>query len=160
MSSAATADLYDKYGEDLQIAAPIFRDFGGDIAFEGPVVTLKVFEDNSLVRSALEEPGDGRVLVVDGGGSLRCALVGDMLAELGRKNGWAGIVVYGCVRDADVMAGMAIGIKALATNPRKSVKKGEGARDLTLRFADLVVQPGQYLYADRDGIVVARHKLG
>lgn len=160
MSSVATADLYDQYGEDLQIAAPIFRDFGGDIAFEGPVVTLKVFEDNSLVRSALEEPGDGRVLVVDGGGSLRCALVGDMLAELGRKNGWAGIVVYGCVRDADAMAGMTIGIKALATNPRKSVKKGEGARDLTLRFADLVVQPGHYLYADRDGIVVARHKLG
>lgn len=160
MSSVATADLYDQYGEDLQIAAPMFRDFGGDIAFEGPVVTLKVFEDNSLVRSALEEPGDGRVLVVDGGGSLRCALVGDMLAELGRKNGWAGIVVYGCVRDADVMAGMSIGIKALATNPRKSVKKGEGARDLILRFADLVVQPGQYLYADRDGIVVAPHKLG
>ena len=157
--SIATADLYDKYGEDLQIAAPIFRDYGGDIAFEGPVVTLKVFEDNSLVRSALEEAGDGRVLVVDGGGSMRCALVGDMLAELGRKNGWAGVVVYGCVRDADVMAQMSIGIKALGTNPRKSVKKGEGARDVTLRFAELVVQPGQYLYADRDGIVIARQKL-
>lgn len=155
----ATADLYDKYGEDLQIAAPIFRDYGGDIAFEGPVVTLKVFEDNSLVRSVLEEAGDGRVLVVDGGGSMRCALVGDMLAELGRKNGWAGVVVYGCVRDADVMAQMSIGIKALGTNPRKSVKKGEGARDATLRFAELVVQPGQYLYADRDGIVIARQKL-
>ena len=157
--SLATADLYDQYGEALQIAAPIFRDYGGDIAFEGTVVTLKVFEDNSLVRSALEEPGDGRVLVVDGGGSLRCALVGDMLAELGRKNGWAGIVVYGCVRDAEVMSKMSIGIKALATNPRKSVKKGEGARDITLRFADLVVEPGQYLYADRDGIVIAKHKL-
>lgn len=157
--SLATADLYDKYGENLQIAAPIFRDFGGDVAFEGPVVTLKVFEDNSLVRSTLEEAGDGRVLVVDGGGSLRCALVGDMLAELGRKNGWAGIVVYGCVRDADVMAQMSIGIKAIATNPRKSVKKGEGARDVTLRFAELAVQPGQYLYADRDGIVIAQHKL-
>jgi len=157
--SMATADLYDQHGEALQIAAPVFRDYGGDIVFEGPVVTLKVFEDNSLVRSALEEPGDGRVLVVDGGGSLRCALVGDMLAELGRKNGWAGIVVYGCVRDAAVMAQMSIGIKALGTNPRKSVKKGEGTRDVTLRFADLVVEPGQYLYADHDGIVIARHKL-
>ncbi len=157
--SPATADLYDQHGEALQIASPIFRDYGGDIAFEGMVVTLKVFEDNSLVRSALEERGDGRVLVVDGGGSLRCALVGDMLAELGRKNGWAGIVVYGCVRDAEVMSKMSIGIKALATNPRKSVKKGEGARDITLRFADLVVEPGQYLYADRDGIVIAEHAL-
>lgn len=155
----ATADLYDEHGEELQIAAPIFRDYGGHVAFEGPVVTLKVFEDNSLVRSALEEPGSGRVLVVDGGGSLRCALVGDMLAELGRKNGWSGIVVYGCVRDAAVMADMPIGIKALATNPRKSVKKGEGARDVALRFADLMVIPGQYLYADSDGIVIANQRL-
>jgi regulator of ribonuclease activity A len=100
------------------------------------------------------------VLVVDGGGSLRCALVGDMLAELGRKNGWAGIVVYGCVRDAEVLSRMSIGIKALGTNPRKSVKKGEGTRDATLRFADLVVKPGQYLYADRDGIVIAEGRLG
>ena len=157
--SVATADLYDKYGEELQIAAPIFRDYGGTSAFEGPIVTLKVFEDNSLVRSALEEPGQGRVLIVDGGGSLRCALVGDMLAELGRTQGWSGIVVYGCVRDADAMAQMPIGIKALATNPRKSVKKGEGVRDVTLRFADLVVRPGQYLYADRDGLVVANQRL-
>jgi len=157
--SLATADLYDQYGETLQIAAPVFRDYGGDIAFEGPVVTVKVFEDNSLVRSVLEEPGDGHVLVVDGGGSLRCALVGDVLAELGRKNGWAGIVVHGCVRDAEAMSKMSIGIKALATNPRKSVKKGEGVRDVPLRFADLLVEPGQYLYADRDGIAIAAHKL-
>ena len=157
--SRATADLYDEHGENLQIAAPMFHDYGGAVSFEGQVVTLKVFEDNSLVRTALEEPGQGRVLVVDGGGSLRCALVGDMLAELGRKNGWAGIVVYGCVRDATVMADMPIGIKALATNPRKSVKKGEGARDVPVRFADMMVIPGQYLYADRDGIVVANQRL-
>jgi len=157
--SKATADLYDKHGENLQIAAPMFQDYGGVPSFEGTIVTLKVFEDNSLVRSALEEPGQGRVLVVDGGGSLRCALVGDMLAELGRKNGWAGIVVYGCVRDAAVMADMPIGIKALATNPRKSVRKGEGARDLAVRFADMMIIPGQYLYADRDGIVIANRRL-
>ena len=158
--SHATADLYDAYGEDLQIAAPVFRDYGGNIVFEGPVVTLKVFEDNSLVRSALEESGNGRVLVVDGGGSMRCALVGDMLAELGRTNGWAGVVVYGCVRDAEQLSQMKIGIKALGTNPRKSVKKGEGAREVVLRFAELVVKPGQYLYADRDGIVISNQRLG
>lgn len=157
--SVATADLYDRYGETLQIAAPIFQDYGGRSAFQGAVVTLKVFEDNSLVRSALEEPGEQRVLVVDGGGSLRCALVGDMLAELARSNGWAGIVVYGCVRDADALAKIPIGVKALATNPRKSVKKGEGTRDIALRFAELVVEPGQYLYADRDGIAIAPRQL-
>jgi regulator of ribonuclease activity A len=158
--SHATADLYDQHGEELQIASPVFHDYGGNIDFQGPVVTLKVFEDNSLVRAALEERGDGRVLVVDGGGSMRCALVGDMLAELGRANGWAGILVYGCVRDAAQLSQMTIGIKALGTNPRKSVKKGEGARDVVLRFAELVVKPGQYLYADRDGVVIANERLG
>ena len=98
-SLPATADLYDTHGEALRVLAPIFRDYGGLRTFAGEVVTLKVYEDNSLVRAALEEAGHGRVLVVDGGGSLRCALVGDNLAELGHKNGWAGIVVYGCIRD-------------------------------------------------------------
>jgi regulator of ribonuclease activity A len=157
--SNATADLYDAHGEDLRVAAPMFRDYGGTIAFEGPAVTLKVFEDNSLVRAALEQPGNGQVLVVDGGGSLRCALVGDQLAQLAVKNGWAGIVVYGCIRDAEAMRDMAIGIKALATNPRKSVKKGEGTRDSVLRFAEISIVPGDYVYADRDGIVVAGEKL-
>ncbi|MBI5619005.1 MAG: ribonuclease E activity regulator RraA [Gammaproteobacteria bacterium] len=151
----ATADLYDAHGEALRVAAPLFRDFGGAPSFEGPVATCKVFEDNSLVRAALEEPGNGRVLVVDGGGSLRCALVGDMLGALGRKNGWAGIVVYGCVRDAHALGEIPIGIKAIATNPRKSVKKGEGERDVLVRFADVAFKPGDYLYADRDGIVIA-----
>lgn len=157
--SIATAELYDVHGEDLRVAAPIFRDFGGTVAFAGEVATVQVFEDNSLVRAALEEPGAGRVLVVDGGGSLRCALVGDMLAELGCKNGWVGIVVYGCIRDAAPIAVRDIGVKALATNPRKSLKKGEGARGVPVRFAEIVFQPGDYLYADRDGIVVADRRL-
>ena len=156
----ATADLYDAHGEALRIPAPIFRDFGGRLAFEGEVVTVKVFEDNSLVRSMLEEPGLNRVLVVDGGGSLRCALVGDQLAELGVKNGWAGIVVYGCIRDSGPIAALPIGVKAIACNPRKSVKKGEGAREVTLRFAEVTIAPGDYLYADGDGIAIAQHKLG
>ena len=155
----ATADLDDTHGEALRVLAPMFRDFGGLQTFAGPVATLKVYEDNSLVRAALEEPGQGRVLVVDGGGSLRCALVGDNLAALGHKNGWAGIVVYGCIRDAVPIGAIAIGVKAIATNPRKSVKKGEGERDVTLRFADVMIAPGDYLYADVDGVVVADKKL-
>ncbi|MGB1883534.1 MAG: ribonuclease E activity regulator RraA [Gammaproteobacteria bacterium] len=155
----ATADLYDEHGEALQVLAPIFSDFGGVISFAGPVSTVKVFEDNSLVRSALEEPGEGRVLVVDGGASMRCALVGDNLALLGRDNDWAGIVVYGCIRDAGPIGEIAIGLKAMATNPRKSVKKDQGERDVVVRFADAVIEPGQYLYADQDGIVIARTSL-
>ena len=155
----ATADLYDAHGETLRVLAPIFRDFGGKRTFEGPVVTLKVHEDNSLVRSTLEEPGEGRVLVVDGGGSLRGALVGDNLAEIGLDNGWAGIVVYGCIRDAEPIGALAIGVKAIATNPRKSVKKGVGERDVELRFGEVTIKPGEYLYADADGVVVADGRL-
>ncbi|MEM7541047.1 MAG: ribonuclease E activity regulator RraA [Pseudomonadota bacterium] len=156
----ATADLYDDYGESIQVLAPLFRDFGGERNFHGPVKTLKVFEDNSLVRELLETPGDGRVMVVDGGGSMRCALVGDNLAELGVKNNWVGIVVFGCIRDAIPIGELAIGVKALATNPRKSVKRGEGQQDLELRFADALIAPDSYLYADPDGIVIADKKLG
>jgi len=159
MSTRGTADLYDQYGEKLRVMAPIFRDFGARRAFAGAVLTLKVFEDNSLVRSHLEQAGNGRVLVVDGGGSMRCALVGDQLAKLGCDNGWAGIVIYGCVRDSPALAQMPIGIKALATNPRKSVKKGEGSVDITLRFAEVSVTSNDYLYADADGIVVADAQL-
>ena len=158
-SLPATADLYDTHGEALRVLAPIFRDYGGLRTFAGEVVTLKVYEDNSLVRAALEEAGHGRVLVVDGGGSLRCALVGDKLAELGHKNGWAGIVVYGCIRDSAPIGALAIGVKAIATNPRKSVKKGEGERNVTLRLAEVVIEPGDYLYADVDGVVLAKAKL-
>jgi regulator of ribonuclease activity A len=155
MSGMATADLYDAHGEALRVAAPIFRDFGRVRCFEGTISTVKVFEDNSLVRGALEEPGEGRVLVVDGGGSQRCALVGDMLAAIGQDNAWAGIVIYGCIRDAAPIAQMDIGIKALGTIPRKSIKKGEGERDVVVRFAEIVIRPGDYLYADEDGILVA-----
>ena len=155
----ATADLYDAHGDSIRVMAPIFRDYGGQSAFSGAVVTLKVFEDNSLVRATLEEPGLARVLVVDGGGSLRCALVGDQLAELGVQNGWAGILVYGCVRDSAALAALPIGIKAVATNPRKSVKKGEGSRDGVLRFAEVVIYPGDFLYADGDGVVLAERPL-
>lgn len=158
--SKATADLYDEYGDQLRVAAPLFNDYGGSVFFEGPISTVKVHEDNGLIRTALQEPGEGRVLVVDGGGSTRCALVGDKLAGRGRDNGWAGIVVYGCIRDSDPIADIAIGVKAMATNPRRSAKKGEGDRDVPVRFADIEFRPDDYLYADRDGIVVAHRALG
>jgi len=157
--SFATADLYDSHEEKLQIATPMFYDYGGKRKFSGPAVTVKVFEDNSIVRAALEEPGEGRVLVVDGGASLRCALVGDMLAELGKVNGWEGIVIYGCIRDSAVIANIDIGVKALNTNPRKSVKKGVGERDIPVTFADVTINPGDYIYADEDGVVISVEKL-
>lgn len=157
--SVSTPDLYDQFEAKVHTVAPMFSDYGGTREFHGSISTVKVHEDNSLVRAALEEPGNGRVLVVDGGGSLRCALVGDLLAELGRKNGWAGIVVYGCIRDSAVIGGIAIGVKALNTNPRKSVKRGHGDRDIPVTFGNVTFAPGHYLYADQDGILVSAEKL-
>jgi regulator of ribonuclease activity A len=157
--SFATADLYDEHEEKIKIATPMFNDYGGKKRFSGPASTVKVFEDNSLVRAALEESGKGRVLVVDGNASLRCALVGDMLAELGKNNGWQGIVVYGCIRDSAVITDIDIGVKALNTNPRKSIKKGVGERDVAVTFADVTINPGDYIYADEDGIVISVEKL-
>ena len=153
-----TADLCDAHADELQVAAPLLRDYGA-AAFGGPISTVQVLEDNVLVRAALEEPGNGRVLVVDGGGSLRCALVGDMLAQLGARNGWAGVVVNGCIRDAAEIARLPIGVKALATNPLRSAKHGQGQRDVPVTFAGVTFVPGQFLYADADGIVVAARAL-
>ena len=153
--SFATTDLSDAHPE-AQVADPIFGDFGGASAFHGPVITLKVFEDNGMVRALLEQPGNGHVLVVDGGGSARCALVGGNLGKLGVDNGWAGIVVNGFVRDSDELAEQDIGIKALGAHPRKSEKGLHTAhRDRPVSFAGITIKPGQWLYADADGIVVA-----
>ncbi|MCB1929905.1 MAG: ribonuclease E activity regulator RraA, partial [Rhodocyclaceae bacterium] len=151
-----TADLCDEYDERVRVVAPMgFRSFGGRPAFGGPITTIKAFEDNSLVRTALEGGGEGRVLVVDGGGSMRCAMVGDQLALLGVTNGWSGILVYGCIRDSAAIGEMDIGVMALATHPRKSVKKGIGERDITVNFGGIAFVPGQHLYADADGILVS-----
>lgn len=155
----ATADLCDEFGEEARVAEPVFWDYGGASSFSGPVATVRVFEDNVLVREALEEDGRGRVLVVDGGGSTRCALVGGNLAALAHENGWAGIVVYGCIRDSAEMSFVPVGVKALNTSPRKSAKEGAGERDAPVSFAGMDLSPGEYLYADEDGIVVADHDL-
>jgi regulator of ribonuclease activity A len=157
--SFTTPDLYDAHEKDVQVADPLFRNYGGAPRFCGRIATLKLHEDNSLVRTALEEPGDGRVLVIDGGGSLRCALVGDQLAVLARKNGWAGIVVNGCIRDSVEIGNMDVGIKALNTNPRKSVKKGAGDRDIAVTFAGVTFRPGEFVYADEDGVLVSARRL-
>lgn len=154
-----TADLCDEHASAVEIAEPIFRDFGGQKSFHGPIATLKVFEDNTLVRQALETAGEGRVLVVDGGGSTRCALVGDVLAQLAVDHGWAGLVVYGCIRDSAAIAELPLGLKALHAVPNKSQKRGEGQRDLPVRFAGVTFKPGHYLYADSDGVIVAAEPL-
>ena len=155
-----TADICDKYEYlihtgQLRIVSPMFNAYGGRGIFHGPVSTLKLFEDNSLVRKALETPGNGRVLVIDGGGSLRCALVGDQLAKLGVENDWSGIIVYGCIRDAKAIGTMDIGVLALATHPLKSIKKDVGDSDIPVAFGGVAFVPGNHLYADEDGIVVA-----
>jgi len=157
--SFATADLYDQHEHRVLVLTPMLSDYGSKRRFSGPIATVKVFEDNSLVRAALEEPGAGKVLVVDGGGSLRCALVGDKLAELASRNGWAGLVVYGCIRDAAAIATIPIGLKAVNTNPRKSVKQGAGDRDIPVRFAGVTFTPGWFLYADEDGVLISEQSL-
>lgn len=157
--SFQNADLCDQFDAELRVVEPMFRSFGGKSAFHGPITTLKVFEDNSLVRTALEGPGNGRVLLIDAGGSRRCAMVGDQLAVLGVNNGWAGIVVYGCIRDAKAIASMPIGVFALGTHPRKSVKKGVGDVDIPVTFGGVTFTPGDVLYADEDGVVVASRDL-
>jgi regulator of ribonuclease activity A len=154
-----TTDLCDAHGSRVQVAAPIFRDFGGRVSFHGPIATVRAPEDNSLVRAALEEPGRGRVLVVDGAGSTRCALLGDQLAALGASNGWSGVVVFGCVRDAALLREIDLGVKALAATPKKSEKRGLGERDMTVQFAEVEFAPGAYLYADEDGVVVSGEPL-
>lgn len=151
----AVTDLCDAHPNDVQVCEPIFRDFGGARAFHGPIATLKLFEDNSLVRESLEQPGNGRVLVVDGGGSLRCALLGGNLAALAEKNGWAGVIVYGAVRDTRELAAARVGIKALAPHPKKSDKHGLGDRDVPVTFAGVTFKSGEHVYADEDGIVVS-----
>lgn len=154
-----TADLCDQHADKLAVLTPMLRHFGGARSFGGPVDTLKCFEDNSLVRDCFSEPGDGRVLVIDGGGSFRCALVGDQLAELAVKNAWAGVVVYGCVRDAEALRDLPLGVMGLASHPMRSVKRGVGERGVVLNFGGVSFRPGEYVYADEDGLVVASQAL-
>lgn len=150
-----TTDLCDAHEEKVRVVEPMFNSFGGHDAFFGRIATLKLFEDNSLVRKALESPGEDRVLVIDGGGSLRRALVGDQLAALGVKNGWAGILVYGCIRDSRAIGEMEIGVFAIDTHPMKTIKKNVGEADIQVCFGGVTFTPGDWLYADEDGVIVS-----
>jgi len=159
MADFATTDLSDATNGTLRHLAPIFQDFGGRTRFSGPVTTLLTFEDNSKLRAAVETPGAGRVLVVDGGGSMRCALFGGNLAALAAKNGWAGVVINGCVRDRAELSAANVGIKALAAHPKKSHKRDLGTYDVPLQFGGVKIYPGDSLYADEDGILIANAPL-
>jgi regulator of ribonuclease activity A len=161
----ATSDICDAHEDKIAAGAiavlpPLFKSFGKQLIFSGPAATLKVFEDNVLVRSALETPGNGRVLVIDGGGSLRCALVGGILGVLAEKNGWAGIVVNGCIRDSEEINACNIGVRALATHPQRSIRRGAGDSNIRISIAGVAIAPGDWIYADADGVLVAREKLG
>lgn len=149
-----TADLVDSIGPDVRSCDAQFRQLGGRAEFAGPISTVRCFQDNALLKSVLSEPGDGGILVIDGAGSLHTALVGDVIAELARSNGWAGLIINGAVRDSAALRGMDIGIKALGTNPRKSTKTGAGERDVEITLGGVTFVPGEIAYSDDDGIVV------
>ncbi|CAL5341514.1 unnamed protein product [Camellia sinensis] len=164
MAYLATAEACDSntaliVSGDLRCLQPIFQIYGQCRAFSGPVVTLKVFEDNVLVRELLETRGEGRVLVIDGGGSLRCALVGGNLGQSAQNMGWAGIVINGCIRDADEINGCDIGVRAMGTHPQKSNKKGFGEKHIPVHIAGTLIRDGEWLYADSDGILVSKTEL-
>ncbi|CAN0922889.1 Putative 4-hydroxy-4-methyl-2-oxoglutarate aldolase 3 [Linum grandiflorum] len=164
MASIATAEACDSNAAllasgDLRVLQPIFKIYGQSNAFSGPIVTLKLFEDNVLVREMLETRGEGRVLVVDGAGSMRCALVGGNLGQLAQNMGWAGIVVNGCIRDVDEINACDIGVRALASHPMKSSKRGLGEKHVTVQIGGTLIRDGEWLYADSDGILISKTEL-
>jgi len=155
----ATADICDAYADRVQVCEPLFQAYGGITAMHGGVSTVRCFEDNSRVKDAVESPGQGRILIVDGGGSRRHALFGGNLGKAAVRNGWAGVIIYGCIRDSAELGGMKLALRALGTMPLRSETRGEGERDMPVRFAGVTFRPGDYVYADEDGIVVAHEQL-
>lgn len=154
-----TPDLCDNYPELVRVLEPMLSNFGGREAFGGEIVTVKCFEDNSLVKENLATPGNGKVMVVDGGGSLRKALLGDMIAESAVKNGWAGLIIYGCIRDVSTVSGLDLGVQALATIPLKTDKRGIGDYNIPVTFGGVTFKPGEFVYADSNGVVVSARPL-
>ncbi|ROO82870.1 regulator of ribonuclease activity A [Actinocorallia herbida] len=151
----ATADLIDDFDAELQSCETQFRQYGGKSSFSGQITTIRCFRDNGLVKRTLNSPGEGRVLVVDGGASLASALCGDLIAKAAVDNGWSGVVIYGAVRDAATLATLPLGVKALGSNPRKSAKDAVGETDVPVEFGGVEFKPGAWLYSDADGIVIA-----
>ena len=157
--SATTPDLCDAHPDEVRVADPIFRSYGGRDFFGGQIVTVKCFEDNSKVKELVATPGKGKVLVVDGGGSLRRALLGDQLASQAVANGWEGILINGCLRDVQIIATLDLGVQALASHPIKTEKRGIGDVDVPVNFAGLTFLPGEWLYADANGVVISETRL-
>jgi regulator of ribonuclease activity A len=154
-----TPDLCDAHPEDVRVVEPMFNNYGGKLAFGGEIVTVKCFEDNSRVKELAGQPGDGKVMVVDGGGSLRRALLGDLIAETAMDNGWQGFIIYGCIRDVDPIAQFDIGVQALASIPLKTDRRGIGDHNVPVTFGGVTFNPGEFVYADNTGIVVASKSL-
>jgi regulator of ribonuclease activity A len=155
----STPDLCDQFEGQVRVLDPIFTNYGGVERFCGPVITIKCFEDNSVVKKLVSTPGEGRVIVMDGGGSLRRAILGDMLAENAANNGWAGLVINGCIRDCDEIASISLGVKALNIHPMKTHKRGLGDLDVPITFAGQTILPGNWIYSDNNGIIVADGEL-
>ncbi|MBD9379075.1 ribonuclease E activity regulator RraA [Pseudoxanthomonas sp. PXM04] len=153
-----TPDLCDTHPH-VQVAEPLFRGYGGRVAFHGAIATVRCHEDNSRVRELAGTPGQGRVMVVDGGGSLRRALLGDQIAATAARNGWAGFLIHGAVRDVEVLAQLDLGVQALAAHPMKTEKRGLGEVDVPVCFAGVDFHPGHWLYADANGVIVSARKL-
>jgi len=157
--SFVTPDLCDESPELISVVSPMFTNYGGNKAFHGEIVTVKCFEDNSVVKEQANEAGKGRVMVVDGGGSTRCALLGDLIAEKACENGWAGFVIYGCIRDVDAIEELNLGVQALNSIPIKSVRKGRGDLNIDITFGGVTFKPGHFIYADNNGVIVAPEPL-
>jgi len=157
--SFSTADLVDAHSDVVRSCSEQFRQYGGRSRFHGPIRTIRCLEDNALIKQTLSSPGSGAVLVVDGSGSLRSALVGDVIAGLGQKNNWAGLVVFGAVRDTVALGKLDIGIKALGSNPWRSSKNGTGQVDVPISFGGVEFRPGDWLYSDEDGILISSREL-
>ena len=158
-SNIITPDLCDEYPDLVQVLTPMLQNFGGIESFGGEIVTVKCHEDNSIVKEQVGQPGHGKVMVVDGGGSMRNALLGDMLAEKAAENGWEGLVIYGCIRDVDVIRKTQLGGQAISTNPRKTEKRGIGDLNIPVAFGGVTFHPGEYVYADNNGIIVSSVEL-
>ncbi len=155
----STPDLCDQYTDTVRILEPVFRNYGGKSSFGGQIVTIKCFEDNSRVKETAATPGNGKVMVVDGGGSLNKALLGDLIAEDALKNGWEGFIIYGCIRDVEPIGNMNIGVKALNSIPLKTKRKGDGEVNVQISLAGAIIDPGEYIYADNTGIIVSPEPL-
>ena len=154
-----TPDLCDDNPDLVRVLEPMMVNFGGRESFAGEIVTIKCYEDNSLVKEQAGNPGQGKVMVVDGGGSLRRALLGDMIAENALKNGWEGLVIYGCVRDVDALVELELGVQALASIPLKTEKRGIGDLNVPVTFGGVTFNPGEYVYADNNGVIVSSRLL-